>query len=140
MLIDEIKKAKMEAFKTKNEDVKAIANVIINKYMLLKIEKKEKNEEITDVDVINLISKTLKELDEEKLGYMAVNNLNKVTSIEHQISFIQAYLPKMLSEEEIKSEILKLSDRSIPVVMKHFKTNFAGKVDMGLVNKVLKSL
>lgn len=140
MLIDEIKKAKMEALKTKNEDVKSISNVIINKYMLLKIEKKEKNEEVSDVDVINLITKTLKELEEEKQGYLSVGNMNKVSSIENQIAFISSYLPKMLSEEEIKEEILKLDDHSIPVVMKHFKTNFAGKVDMGLVNKVLRLL
>ena len=45
-----------------------------------------------------------------------------------------------MSEEEIKNVILSLEDKSIPAVMKHFKTNYAGKCDMGLVNKVLKSL
>ena len=46
----------------------------------------------------------------------------------------------MMSEEEIKSVILSLDDKSTPSVMKHFKANYAGKCDMGLVNKVLKSL
>ena len=46
----------------------------------------------------------------------------------------------MMNEEEIKNVILSLEDKSIPAVMKHFKTNYAGKCDMGLVNKVLKSL
>ena len=45
-----------------------------------------------------------------------------------------------MSEEEIKNIILSLEDRSIPSIMKHFKQNYAGKCDMGLVNKVLKSL
>ncbi len=140
MLIDDIKKAKIEAMKAKNDDAKNISNVIISKYMLLSIEKKEKGLEMLDVDVISIITKTLKELEEEKQGYAQVNNLARVTSIENQISFISKYLPKMLSEDEIKEEIAKLEDKSIPSVMKHFKSNFAGKVDMGLVNKVLKSL
>lgn len=140
MLIDEIKKAKIEAMKARNDDAKNISNVIISKYMLLSIEKKEKGLEMVDADVVTIITNTLKELEEEKQGYAQVNNLVRVTSIENQISFISKYLPKMLSEEEIKEEIAKLDDKSIPSVMKHFKANFAGKVDMGLVNKVLKSL
>ena len=47
----------------------------------------------------------------------------------------------MLSEEKIKDIILnEVGDTSIPAVMKHFKANYAGKCDMGLVQKVLKSI
>lgn len=140
MIFEELKKAKMEALKAKDQDAKNIASVMINKCMLLSITKKEKGEELTDADVISLMMKTLKELDDEEAGYREVNNQERVTSIERQKAFLQNYLPKMLSEEEIKKEILSLEDKSIPSVMKHFKTNFAGKVDMGLVNKVLRSL
>ena len=42
----------------------------------------------------------------------------------------------MLSRDEIKAEINKLADKSIPVVMKHFKANFNGQVDMRLVQEV----
>ena len=45
----------------------------------------------------------------------------------------------MLSEEEIKKEIASLEDKSLPAVMKHFKTNFAGKVEMGLVSKIARN-
>ena len=46
----------------------------------------------------------------------------------------------MLSQEKIKEIILSLDDKSIPAVMKHFKANYSGKVDMRDVNIVLKSL
>ena len=49
-------------------------------------------------------------------------------------------MPKLMSEDEIKAEILKLDDKSVPSVMKHFKANFLGKVDMKLVGEVLKRL
>lgn len=139
MLINEIKKDNVEAMKARDNTAKGIYSIIMNKYMLLSIEKKQKGEEATDVDLITIISKTLKELTEEKESYLKVNNLEKVNAIAHQEELISKYLPKMLTEEEIRKEISTLDDKSLPNVMKHFKTNFQGKVDMGLVSKIARS-
>ena len=139
MLIDELKKASMEALKNKNKDARAALSVVINKYNLASIELKTQGKEISDTDLVAIIAKTLKELADEKEGYAKVNRLDRVKGIEVQENTLKAYLPKMLSEDEIKDEISKLDDKSIPSVMKHFKTNFAGKVDMGLVNKVART-
>ena len=139
MLIDEIKKANVEAMKARDNTAKGVYSIIMNKYMLLSIEKKQKGEEATDVDLITIISKTLKELTEEKESYLKVNNLEKANAITHQEELISKYLPKMLTEEEIRKEISTLDDKSLPNVMKHFKTNFQGKVDMGLVSKIARS-
>lgn len=140
MLIDEIKKQNMLALKNKEANKRAVYSIIINKYMLASVEARTKGKELTDTDLVLIINKALKELEEEKAGYEAANRNEKVEEIKEQIATISSYLPKMMSESEIKEEILKLEDRSIPNVMKHFKTNFQGKCDMGLVNKVLKSL
>ena len=139
MLIDEIKKANVEAMKARDNTAKGIYSIIMNKYMLLSIEKKQKGEEATDVDLITINSKTLKELTEEKESYLKVNNFEKANAITHQEELISKYLPKMLTEEEIRKEISTLDDKSLPNVMKHFKTNFQGKVDMGLVSKIARS-
>ena len=140
MLIDELKKASMEALKNKEKDKRAALSVVINKYNLASIELKAQGKEITDADLISIIAKTLKELADEKDGYAKVNRLDRVEGIAIQENTLKAYLPKMLSEEEIRDEILKLDDKSIPSIMRHFKANFAGKVDMGLVNKVARTL
>lgn len=140
MLIDELKKASMEALKSKNKNVRAILSVVINKYNLAKIELSTKGKEIADADLLGIIQKTIKELEDERAGYLSVNNTQRVEEIDEQMKTIQSYLPKMLTEEEIKNEILSLEDRSIPSVMKHFKENFAGKVDMGLVNRIARSI
>ena len=66
MLIDDIKKASVEAMKARDSIAKGIYSIIVNKYMLLNIEKKEKGEQATDNDMISIISKTLKELADEK--------------------------------------------------------------------------
>ena len=140
MILDNLKKAKIEALKNKNDDVKNIANVMINKCMLLSISKKEQGQVLLDSDVISLIMKTIKELDDEKEGYIAVGNEKRALSIDNQKQFLKSYLPTMLSEDEIRIEISSLEDKSIPSIMKHFKSNFAGRVDMGLVNKIARSL
>lgn len=56
------------------------------------------------------------------------------------IEIIDSYLPKMLSDEEIKNIIASLDDKSTPAVMKHFKTNYASQVDMKKVSDALKNL
>lgn len=140
MLINELKKASMEALKAKDKESRAALSVVINKYNLMGIELKAQGKEISDADLVAIISKTLKELQDEKDGFIKVNRPDRISAIETQENTLKAYLPKMLSEDEIKEEIGKLEDKSIPSIMKHFKANFAGKVDMGLVNKVARSL
>ena len=44
----------------------------------------------------------------------------------------------MLSEEEIRAIIDAMDDKSIPAIMKKFKSEYAGKVDMGMVNKIAR--
>ncbi len=140
MIIDEIKASNIQAIKDKNTTARNIYSVVINKYMLLNVEKRSKGEVVTDVDLVAILQKTIKELLEEKENYVKVGHTDDANEIEAQKDLLVKYLPKMLSEEEIKSLILALDDKSIPSVMKYFKMNYAGKCDMGLVQKVLKTI
>ena len=140
MLIDQIKQANIQAMKDKDSVKRGILSIIITKYKNLEVELKAYNKEINDADLLNIIQKSLKELSDEKEGYIKVNNFEKANDISKQEEVISIYLPKQLSEEEIKIEISKLEDKSIPAIMKHFKTNFAGKVDMSLVNRIARGV
>lgn len=140
MIIDEIKKANMQALKEHDTVKRTAYGTVVNKYMLAQIEKKAKGEEMTDVDAVSIIQKTLKELDEELANYEKAGRAETVAELKTQKSALEAFLPKMMSAEEIKNEILGLEDKSIGNVMKHFKANFAGKCDMKMVQEVLKSL
>lgn len=140
MLIEEIKKANIQAMKDKDAVARSIYSVIMNKIMLETIKKREKGEEVNDADVSNILQKTIKELTEEGENYAKVGNHEEENKIKRQIEIASAYLPKMLSVEEIKEIILSLDDKSIPAVMKHFKMNYNGKCDMRAVQEVLKSL
>lgn len=140
MLIDTLKKENMLALKTKDTNKRAVLSVVINKYMIAGYEAKAQRKEIGDVELVGFINKTLKELEEEKAGYVSANRLDDVNNIDNQINILKVYLPQMMSEEEIKKIVLGLEDKSVQNVMKHFKMNYAGKVDMGLVSKILRGL
>ena len=138
MIIDEIKKDNVQAMKDKNALARAIYGVVMNKVLLAGIEAKKDGKELADSDVVQILQKTIKELTEEKENYIKAGNTVEAENIEAQKKIIEKYLPQMMSEDEIKAEINKLEDKSIPSVMKHFKANFAGKVDMGLVNRIAR--
>ena len=140
MLLDELKKANMEAMKAKDKDARSVLSVVLTKCQLLIVEANANGKEFGNPQVLEVIQKILKELSDEKEGYQKVNNAERVASIIHQEEVIKAYLPKQLTREEIIEEINKLEDKSMPSVMKHFKANFAGKVDMSLVSQIVRGL
>ena len=140
MLIDEIKAANINAMKARDNTSRAVLSVVLTKYKLQEVELRSQGKEIGDKELLAIIQKVLKELADEKEGYLKVNNQERADSITKQEEVLSSYLPKQLSEQEIRDIINGLDDKSVPSVMKHFKINYAGQVDMSLVNSVLRSL
>jgi len=140
MIIEEIKKANIEAMKNKDSKARAIYSVIMNKHLMASVDARTSGKEVDDADMVRIIQKTIKELEEERDNYKMVGNMEEVETIEYEKSLIEKYLPQMLSEEEIKAIIDTLEDKTVPSVMRHFKTNYNGKVDMKTVSNVLKNI
>ncbi len=140
MTLETFKKEKIEMMKAHNKDGMSALNLIITKIMNLTIEKRSVGEEVTEADINTLLKKAEKELIEEKEGFEKAGRAENVKSLENQIETIKKYLPKMLSEEEIKTIISGLEDKTLPSIMKHFKTNYQGLADMKLVSEIAKNL
>jgi len=140
MLLDGFKKAKVEAMKAHDQETVTALNVVINKLMLLMIEKRAAGKELDEADSANVLQKAEKELIEEKEAFEKAGRTDTVATLAKQLATIRAYLPKLLTAEEIKAIIVTLPDRAVPVVMKHFKTEYPGKCDMKTVSEVLKQL
>ena len=140
MLIDELNKANIEALKKRDQVARAIYSVLLSKYKALDIELRSQGKEAGDQDMVKLIAKTIKELDEEKESYARAGRTEEVDNIANQKALIEKFLPKLMSEEEIRKVIDSLEDKSIPSVMKHFKMNYDGKVDMSLVSKIARGV
>ena len=140
MIIDEIKAANIKAMKERDNITRGVLSIIMTKYKLQEVELRSAGKEIGDKELLTIIQKTLKELADEKDGYVKAGNSARAEDISKQEAVLNGYLPKQLSEAEIRNIINSLEDKSVPSVMKHFKTNYAGQVDMSLVNSVLRSL
>ncbi len=138
MLINELEKDNITALKNKDKTTRAVLSVVINKYRVNAIELKAQGKEAGDAELVKIINKVVKELDEEKAGYEKLGRKEQVEDINRQKAVISKYLPKLMSEDEIRAVIASLEDKSMPSVMKHFKTNYDGKVDMSLVSKIAR--
>ena len=68
MDINFFKKAKMQAMKEKNRDAMNAYDAVISKIMLQTIEARSKGKELTEGDIIVILQKVEKELQEERLG------------------------------------------------------------------------
>ncbi len=139
MLLQDLQKANIQAMKDHDADARSILSIVIARANDLKRELDMKGEDIKDSDILSIISKALKELSDEKEGYAAQGNLERVEGVSRQEAIISAYLPKQLSEEEIRKIIDSLPDKSVPAIMKHFKSEYAGSVDMSLVSMIARS-
>ena len=138
MILDDIKKANIEALKNKDTNARTIYGIVSNKAMRETIKKREKGEVLNDADMVQILQKTIKELTEEAENYEKVGNKVEQANILAQKSILEKYLPKMMSETEIRELISALADKSIGNVMKLFKTEYAGKCDMKLVSEIAR--
>ena len=138
MLIEKVKMDNLSALKEKNQVKRDVLMVVIGKYMNICIEKKSKGQEATDTDMMFVIQKTIKELNDSASDFCKMNRDDKVGEIKQQIVYLNEYLPKQLTEDEIRAEINKLEDKTVPNIMKYFKANYAGQVDMSLVSQIAR--
>lgn len=140
MTIEELKKEKLIAFKNKDIDNVSAYNAILTKLGLLMTSPNFTGKILTDADIVTVCRKVENELKEERAGFEQAGRFERVQSLNKQIDVVKQYIPEILSKERISEIILSLDDKSTPAVMKYFKANYAGKVDMRLVNEILKEL
>ena len=112
----------------------------MSKYMQQTIEARAVGKEIGDAEMVKIIQKTIKELTEEEDNYKKVGNQEEALNIESQKKLLEKYLPSLLSSEEIRKIIEGLEDKTVPSVMRYFKSNYNGKCDMKTVSDVLKNM
>ena len=95
MIEEQIKKSNIEAMKNKDTVARGFYSVLMNKVLLEKIAKGDRNQMLPDADMSNILQKTIKELNDEKANYEKVGNAEEVSRISRQIEIASSYLPKM---------------------------------------------
>ena len=121
----------MTAFKGKNAIAKGILSVV--KGEIQTIEKNVGSDNLSDVEVTKILTKTVKSLKETIS--MANDEKSKV-----ELSVIEVYLPKQMSKEEVTQKVTELVNSGITqigAIMKEFATLPA---DKKMVSESIKEL
>lgn len=104
-----------------------------------------KESQLTDEEIIDVISSEIKKRRDAVELYVKGNRLELADKEKKEIEILQKYLPKQLSEEEIKNlvqdAITKTGAKEIKDmgrVMQELMPMVKGKADSSLVSKVVK--
>lgn len=130
--INDFKKEKLLALKNKDQLKGDLFGMIISAIQKEEIEKKAKGQELDEADISRILMKMNKELEDDRKMYQDNNRAEDVKNIDAQLAILAPYLPKMLTEDEIRKQM----DKSKP--MKDVIAQFKGKADIQLVIKIYK--
>ncbi|MBR3210013.1 MAG: GatB/YqeY domain-containing protein [Bacilli bacterium] len=112
----------------------------------VQMEELNKKRELTDEEVIDVISKQIKTRKDSIAEFEKGNREDLVEATQKEIDILMTYLPKQLNEEEINEIISKVfeevkpeSAKDMGKVMKAVTPLVKGKADMGMVSSIIKS-
>jgi uncharacterized protein len=102
--------------------------------------------ELTDEDVISVLEKMLKQRRDSISAYESANRTDLADIEKAEVIVLQGYLPKQLTEDEVKALLEKVvvdtgatSIKDMSKVMGAIKPLVAGKADMGKISGLIKA-
>ncbi len=111
----------------------------------MQLAKPNPRDELTDDDVITVISKQIKMRNDSIKEFEAAGRSDLVEQNKKEIEVLNTYMPKQLSEEELTEiidkvfeEVKPTSQKDMGLIMKNISPLVKGKADMSLVNKLVK--
>lgn len=111
----------------------------------MQLAKPNPRDELTDDDVITVISKQIKMRNDSIKEFEAAGRSDLVEQNKREIEVLNTYMPKQLSEEELTEiidkvfeEVKPTSQKDMGLIMKNISPLVKGKADMSLVNKLVK--
>ena len=112
----------------------------------VQLEAINKKKELTDEDVIDVISKQIKLRKDSISEFEKASRQDLVEQNLKEIEVLKKYMPEQLSEEEINDIINEVftnvkpsSMKDMGVIMKEISPRVKGRADMGYVNNIIKS-
>lgn len=144
-MIEQIMQDYKIAMKERQENRKLILNYLISQ---IKNKKIDLQRELTDEEVVNLIRKEVKSLQEGMLFLQKAGKRDELKTEEEKRKVLEGYLPQLMTKEQTKNLIqqivveLGLIDlqKQKGVLMKEIMSKYRGSIDPELVNQVLLEL
>ena len=145
-LLDQIRKDQLTARKNRESDRASLLTTLIGEAVM--IGKNDGNRETTDAEVVSLIKKFIKNTEET---YFAMADREATQKIVDKLQFekqiLESYLPKQLSEEEIRkivtesmSYLSSAGSHLVGHLMRLLKEQYPGQYDGKLASKVVKEI
>lgn len=141
---DELMNALKDAMKEKNDVKKNTIQMV--RAAILQIEK-DKHIEVSDEEIISIISKEVKKRKDAISDFEKGGREDLVDQTKEEISYLEVYLPKQLSREEIIkivqdviNEVGAESIKDMGKVMKSSKEKIGAAADGKTINDVVKEL
>ena len=143
-LLIELRKANMQAMKDHDTVKKGVLSLVISSIALAE---KEDGKTLTREEELTFIQKELKQT-RESLTETPADRTDLIEETKKKIEILESYLPRQLTEEEIKTAIesiltekgLEPVKKSQGVVMKEIMAKYKGQTDCKTVNKVLSTI
>lgn len=142
-MIKQIKGDLVTAMKNKEELKKSVLRMLIALLEKEKVEfKLETINELSEAQIITVISRMSKALDKEIEEYKKVGRTTEIQEEEKVI--LGKYLPKQLSDEEVLEyvvrigEVIKKSGGTMGKAMQEISRQLKGKTDMKKVSELMK--
>lgn len=149
MIREELKKALVDALKTKNEKKTATIRLINAAIKDKDIEARPKGitDGIDDTAILSLLQSMVKQRKESIDMYKQGGREDLVASEQAEIDIISAFLPQQMSEEETKQaieaviqEIGASTIKDMGKVMGALKAKYAGQMDFSIASGLIKGL
>jgi len=138
-ILKEIKKEYMKYRKEKVKEMISLYSTVIGE--IEKVGKDNGNRETTEEETIQVIKKVIKSLN-ETINIIEDRGADSKEIEEYvlQVSELEKYLPKQLSEEELEKIInsLKEEGKNIGEIMKYLKENYSGRYDGKLASQIAR--
>ena len=129
----------------KNTEKTAILRLLLSAINYYEINKGGAGYEATSEDVMTVIQKEVKQRKDSIEQFQAANRQDLVDKEQKELTFLETYLPKQMSEEEIRilvkaviEETKATSLQEIGKVMGKLVPETKGKADGALVSKIVK--
>lgn len=101
------------------------------------------NGEATDVEVLKIISKLVKQGKDSAEQYKSANRMDLCDREMEQVAILEEYLPKQMTDDEIAVEIDKVMSETgstnMGALMKELNTRLAGRADGKTISRILKT-
>lgn len=144
MLKEKLLEDLKQAMKEKNVNRKNVVQMV--RTVILQVEK-DKGIDVTDEQILNIIAKELKTRKDSLADFQKAGRADLINQVNEEISVLEEYLPKQLSDEELKEKVKEIitkvgatTIKDMGNVMKTAKTEIGAKADGKRINEVVKEL